>query len=86
MAILTDSNQISLYQMRSQLSALGLEIRGIRFSKGSVSSIIKQTYNLQKRNKKDIYREFHALILKREKELGIPQRPLNASEKEILGM
>ncbi len=72
--------------MRSQLSALGLEIKGIRFSRGSVSSIIKKTYNIQKRNKTDVYREFHKMILQREEELGIPKRPLNASEKEILGM
>ena len=84
MSILTDPKMIELYQMRTQLSALYLEIKGLKSRGGSMSSFLKKRYGL-KGNKVKVYKEFHKIILQREKDLGIPERELNNSEKSILG-
>jgi len=84
MPILTDPKKIELYQMRTQLASLYLEIKGLKSSRGSMSAFLKKNYNL-KGNKVKVYKEFHKIILQREKDLGIPERELNTSEKSILG-
>lgn len=81
---LDNRDMILLFQMRQQLSALALEIKGLRFSKGSVCVFIKKQHQITKRKKVDVYKEFHAMILSKEKLFGIPERPLNRIEKEIL--
>ena len=84
MAILTDPKMIKLFQMRTQLTALYLEIKGLKSRRGSICATIKKQNNIKKRNKTDVYREFHKIIIQKEKELGIPERKLNNTEKEIL--
>ena len=87
MAICLDKRGIIiLLQKRQQLSALALEIKGIRFRGGSICAHIKRKNGIAKRKKVDVYREFHAQILKDEKMFGIPERPLTNTEKEILGV
>ena len=84
MTILTNPEMIKLFQMRTQLSALYLEIKGLKSRRGSICVVIKNQNNIKKRNKADVYREFHKIIIQKEKELGIPERELNNTEKEIL--
>jgi len=84
MTILTDPEMIKLFQMRQRLSALYLEIQGLKSRGGSMYAFFKKIYNI-KGNKTKVYKEFHKIILQREKELGIPERELNNSEKSILG-
>jgi hypothetical protein len=84
MPILTDPEKIKLYQMRTQLSALYLEIQGLKSRGGSMYTFLKNKYSI-KGSRIKVYKEFHKIILQREKELGIPERELNNSEKSILG-
>lgn len=44
---LTTPEQISFFQIRSQISAIKLEGKGIRFRGGSVLAHVKRIYNLK---------------------------------------
>ena len=59
--ILDKPEQISLFQMMSQRSALGLELKGLRFSRGSVYAMCKRTYGL-KGSKQKVYDQMCALV------------------------
>ena len=60
--ILDTPDAISFFQMRTQLSALKLEILGMRHSSGkSVYAHIKRTYGL-KGTKQSVYEQFAALV------------------------
>jgi hypothetical protein len=86
MAVILDNpDTILVFNMRRQLMAIALEIRGLKHSKGSVCAFVKKTYNIKKRKKVDVYREFHAMIIQKEKDLNIPERPLNDTEKDFGG-
>ena len=86
-ATIITGEAINLYQMRSQLSALGLEIRrGISFSRRSLNQHIRQQYGIKPRKKVAVWKELHKLCLEKEKELGIEPREPNETEKEILAM
>jgi hypothetical protein len=85
MAQVLTGEHIMLFQLRQQLSALYLEIKGMRHSSGrSINAHIKKTHGIKGRKKTDVYKAFHALIIEKENEMGIPARPLNRSEKSIL--
>ena len=84
-AIIDNKEKIVLLHMRAQLSALGLEIKGLRHSSGrSISAFIKQSYGIKKTRKKDVYKAFHDMILEGERKAGIEPRPLNRTELSIL--
>jgi len=83
---LDNRDMILLLQMRQRLSALALEIKGISFSKGSICAFIKKQHGITKRKKADVYREFHTMIIKQEKLLGIPERALSKIEKATLAL
>ncbi len=83
---LDNRDMILLLQMRQQLSALALEIKGISFSKGSVCAFIKKQHGITKRKKVDVYREFHTMIVSKEKLFDIPERALNKTEIETLAL
>ena len=85
MATVITGEATVLFQMRSQLSAIGLEITGMRFRQ-SVSAFVKRQYGIKKTKKVDVWKELHKLCLEKEKELGIEPRPLNRIEKKILAM
>jgi hypothetical protein len=62
MATLNTPAQINWFQMRTQLGALKLEIKGLRHSSGrSVYAHIKRTYGL-KGNKQRVYDQFKELV------------------------
>ena len=84
--VLTGEEKIRCFQMRQQLNALYMEILGMKHSSGrSINAHIKRTHGIKGRKKTDVYKAFHALILEKEKEAGIPARELNSSEKKMLG-
>ena len=63
MTTLTDKDQINLYHMMSQRTALKLELKGLKHSRGSVYAHIKRTYGLRG-NKQSVYTQFCELIEK----------------------
>ncbi len=83
---LDNRDLILIMQMRQQLSALALEIKGISFSKGSICAHIKRQHGITKRKKVDVYREFHATILDRENLFDVPKRALSKIEIETLAL
>lgn len=85
-AIVDNKDLIVALHMRQQLMALALEIKGMKHSSGrSICQFIRDQYNINCRKKKDVYRIFHSIIIKAENEAGIEPRPLNQTEKELLG-
>ncbi len=68
--VITDPNGIKLFQMKSQLSALGLEMKGLKSRGGSICAHIKRTYGITARKKADVYRLFKEMIEKKEAESG----------------
>ena len=68
MTSLTTPNEIAMYHMLAQKSALGLELKGLKFSKGSVYAHIKRTYGLRG-NKQSVYTQFCELIERKKGEL-----------------
>ena len=83
--ILDKEAHIRAYNMRCQLSALGMEMIGMNFGR-SVCAHIKREYGITKRLKKDVYKEFHTMIVQKEKEMGLPERELTKTEKQHLGV
>jgi hypothetical protein len=84
--VLTGQSKILCFQMRQQLMALYMEIKGLGHSSGrSINAHIKRTHGIKGRKKTDVYKAFHAVIIEKENELGIPARELNRQEKSILG-
>ena len=83
---LSDPDRIKVFHMRTQLSALALEIKGIRFKGGSICAAIKRQQGLKGRKKVDIFCKFHELILTEERRLNIPPRPLTETEKEMFSL
>lgn len=65
---LTEPKQIEMYHMLSQKAALGLELKGLKFSRGSVYAHIKHTYGLRG-NKQSVYTQFCELIEKKKGEM-----------------
>lgn len=61
MSMITGEANIKWYHMRTQLSALDLEIKGIKHGHGSVYARIKQTYGLRG-NKKNVYAQFQKMV------------------------
>ena len=57
-----------LFNMMAQKSALKLEMRGMKMSRGSVYAHIKRTYGL-KGNKQRVYTQFCELVEKAKGEL-----------------
>jgi len=83
---LLKEEHIIVFQMRQQLAALYMEIQGMSHSSGrSINAHIKRTHGIKGSKKTDVYKTFHALILEKENELGIPARELNRMEKSIIG-
>lgn len=68
---ITEPSKINLWLMRVQLSAMKLELKGLRHSSGrSVHKFVKETYGLKGPRKK-LVEQFEALIEEKEKEAGI---------------
>ena len=82
--IIANLEHVLLSQMMAQRSALGLEITGLRFKQGSICAFIKKQHKIKARTKKEVYKQLHEMIVKREKELGIPEKPLTDSQKRHL--
>jgi hypothetical protein len=56
-------SQPEMFNMLAQKSALGLELKGMKMSRGSVYAHIKRTYGL-KGNKQSVYTQFCELVEK----------------------
>ncbi len=83
---LLKEEHIIIFQMRQQLAALYMEIQGMGHSSGhSINAHIKRSHGIKGRKKTDVYKAFHAFILVKEADAGIPARELNRMEKKILG-
>jgi hypothetical protein len=59
--MLTNPDDIMRFHMKTQLSALRLELMGMRHSRGSVYAHIKKTYGLRG-NKSSVYEQFKAMV------------------------
>lgn len=68
--IIDDLDMIRLFQMKVQLSALGLEIKGLKSRGGSVATTIRNKYGLKGQAKESIFEQFKVLIEQREVELN----------------
>lgn len=68
MPIITGEKAINLFHMKTQLAALGLEIKGLKHSRGSVYAHIKHTYNF-KGNKQRVFEQFKQLIQEKENDI-----------------
>ena len=68
-AVIVGPNDIKLFQMKSQLSALGLEIKRIRFKGGSICAVIKRQHGITARKREDVHRLFKEMIEKEEKKI-----------------
>lgn len=66
--IITGDKNIAIAQMLAQRSALGLEMRGLKFSGGSIYATIKRQHGLRG-NKQSVYTQFCELIEKSKGEL-----------------
>jgi hypothetical protein len=89
MATVIDSKiGIQLFQMRSQLAALGMEVRtGMKFSsKGSLNKHIRMQYGIKPTRKVAVWKALYALILEKEKEAKVEPREANDREQQILDM
>ena len=62
-----EGNDITMFHMLAQRSALKLEMKGLKFSKGSVYAHIKRVYGLRG-NKNSVYTQFCELIEKKKGE------------------
>ena len=58
---------ISLFVLKTQLTACKLEVAGMKSSRGSVLKFAKDTYKLAGRTKKEIYDAFADYVAKQEK-------------------
>lgn len=63
MTSLTSEKDIKVYHMLSQKTALSLELKGLKMSKGSMYAHIKRTYGLRG-NRQSVYTQFCELIEK----------------------
>lgn len=61
-ALILTGEHVTLYHMLAQKHALRAEIKGLRFSGGSVSALLKRTYGLKGRTKVEVLAAFEALI------------------------
>jgi len=61
MTTISTPNGIQMFHLLSQRAALDLEIKGLKFSKGSVYAHIKRTYGF-KGNKVKVLAQFTAYI------------------------
>lgn len=61
MSIITGLQSINWYHMRTQLSALKLEMAGIKTSRHSVYAHIKRVYKLNG-NRQRVYDQFEQLV------------------------
>ncbi len=68
--VITGQDKISLFQMKSQLSALKMEIMGIRFRGGSICAHIKRTYGITARKKQDVADQFEKMVKETEELAG----------------
>lgn len=66
MSIVTGLQSINWYHMRTQLSALKLEMAGIKSGHGSVYAHVKKTYGLSG-NKQRVYAQFEQLVKEAER-------------------
>jgi hypothetical protein len=77
-AVAVGIEQTTAFNMLAQRSALKLEIKGLKMSKGSVYAHIKKTYNL-KGGKQKVLDQFEELLM----EQGILARPTFAFLVEV---
>lgn len=69
MTAITGEDNIRLFQMKAQLRAIGLEMRGLKHSGGSVTARVKAHYGF-KGNRQKVYDQLADLISTKEKEIG----------------
>ena len=62
MSTVITGDAIRLYQMMAQSKALGLEIKGLKFSKGSIYAHVKKQYGF-KGNKQRVLEQLESKIV-----------------------
>lgn len=67
--VITNPEELRLFNMVAQKKALQAELKGFKFSKGSVYAHVKRQYNLRG-SKQSVYTQFCELVECKKQELG----------------